>query len=62
MTLDADLVAHIDRAVAVYGAGTPIAPAELAAALAPLGLRADADYADFVARWGGCLVSVPVHA
>lgn len=62
MTLDADLVARIDRAVAAYGAGTPIPPAELTAALAPLGIEADADYADFVARWGGCFVGVPVHA
>lgn len=62
VTLDADLVARIDRADAVYGAGTPTPPAVLPAALAPLGLRADADHADFVARWVGCFVGVPVHA
>ena len=62
MALGADLVARIERAVGVYGAGRPIPAAELRDRLRDLDLVPDDDYAEFVGRWGGCFVGVSVHA
>ncbi|WFR73852.1 SMI1/KNR4 family protein [Prescottella defluvii] len=62
MTLGAELVARIERAVAIYGPGQPIPSDELRDRLGDAGLVPDEDYAEFVGRWGGCFVGVPVHA
>ncbi|PTR30687.1 hypothetical protein C8K36_102540 [Rhodococcus sp. OK519] len=62
MALGAELVARIERAVATYGSGRPIPSDELRSGLGALGLAPDVDYEEFVGRWGGCFVGVPVHA
>lgn len=62
MALGAELVARIDRAVGMYGPGQPIPSRELRDRLAAVGVVPDEDYEEFVGRWGGCFVGVPVHA
>ncbi|CAM2771264.1 SMI1/KNR4 family protein [Prescottella defluvii] len=62
MSLGAELVARIEVAVAAYGSGRPVPSAELREGLTVLGLVPDPDYEEFVGRWGGCFVGVPVHA
>jgi hypothetical protein len=62
MTLGADLVGRIERALETYGAGRPIPAGELRDRLRALALVPDEDYEEFVGRWGGCFVGVPVHA
>lgn len=62
MALAPELVARIERAVATYGAGRAIPVTELRDRLRVLDLEPDADYADFVSRWGGCYVGVSIHA
>ncbi len=59
--LPADLIPRIERAVSRYGAGEPVPAAEVRARLAEIGAPADAGYVDFLSRWGGCFVGVPVH-
>ncbi|MFC9517476.1 SMI1/KNR4 family protein [Nocardiaceae bacterium NPDC056970] len=61
MALGAELVARIERAVDTYGPGRPISAGELRDGLSVLGVHPDADYEEFVGRWGGCFVGVPVH-
>ncbi len=61
MALTPDLIARIEHAVQVYGAGRPIPADELRDGLLPLDLVPDEDYAEFVGRWGGCFVGVEVH-
>jgi hypothetical protein len=56
------LIARIERAVGVYGPGRAIPAAELHSRLRTIDLVPDDDYAEFVGRWGGCFVGVPVHA
>lgn len=62
MTLGDDLVERIERAVALYGSGTPTTAAEMESRLAPLGVVVPDDLVEFVGRWGGCYVGVSVHA
>ncbi|WP_433606658.1 SMI1/KNR4 family protein [Prescottella agglutinans] len=62
MALGAELVARIERAVRMYGPGQPIPSGELRDRLATVGLVPDGEYEEFVGRWGGCFVGVPVHA
>lgn len=62
MALGPGLVARIERAVRVYGAGRAIPATELRDRLRAIDLVPDASYEEFVGRWGGCFVGVPVHA
>ncbi|MEB4613449.1 SMI1/KNR4 family protein [Leucobacter sp. M11] len=62
MALGDALLARIERTVACYGPGRPIPAAELRAGLHELDLVPDPDFTEFVGRWGGCFVGVPVHA
>jgi hypothetical protein len=62
VALTPELIARIERAVGTYGSGRAIPAGELRDGLRELDLEPDADYADFVGRWGGCFVGVSVHA
>ncbi|CAM5732708.1 SMI1/KNR4 family protein [Streptomyces microflavus] len=55
------LLDRLERTVRRYGAGTPTDRAELASAISPLGVGLDPDYAEFVERFGGCYVGIPVY-
>ena len=61
MALSTDLVARLDRAARFYGRGAPTPVAELHQACAELGVPVPPDYAEFVARYGGCYVGVSVY-
>jgi hypothetical protein len=50
MTLGADLVGRIERALETYGAGRPIPAGELRDRLRALALVPDEDYEEFVGR------------
>lgn len=62
MALSDELVARIEKAVAKYGAGLPVSAPEVLERSSAISVVIDADYRDFVGRWGGCYVGVPVHA
>ncbi|MDQ0693559.1 SMI1/KNR4 family protein [Streptomyces sp. W4I9-2] len=61
MPFQSALLDRLERAVRRYGAGTPTDRVELASAISPLGVGLDPDYAEFVERFGGCYVGVPVY-
>ncbi|MEV6437492.1 SMI1/KNR4 family protein [Streptomyces anulatus] len=61
MPFPSALLDRLERAVRRYGAGTPTDRVELASALSPLGVGLDPDYTEFVERFGGCYVGVPVY-
>lgn len=61
MPFPSALLDRLERAVRRYGAGTPTDRVELASAISPLGVGLDQDYAEFVERFGGCYVGVPVY-
>lgn len=61
MPLPDELVARIERSLTLYGAGRPLPAAEIRERLSAIGLLPDEDYVEFVSRWGGCFVGVPVH-
>ncbi|MFH9749706.1 SMI1/KNR4 family protein [Streptomyces anulatus] len=61
MPFPSALLDRLERAVRRYGAGTPTDRVELASAISPLGVGLDPDYAEFVERFGGCYVGVPVY-
>lgn len=46
----------------MYGAGRAIPAEEACARIAAIGIVPDPDYVEFIGRWGGCFVGVPVHA
>ncbi|RGC69268.1 hypothetical protein C5N14_08345 [Micromonospora sp. MW-13] len=59
--LSGELVERLEKAVGRYGAGIPSPPAETVAALATVGVLPTPDYVEFVARFGGCYVGMPVY-
>ena len=61
MALPPDLLARLDAAVALYGAGEPATRAQLEEAVRGLGVELDPGYVELVGRHGGCFVGVPVH-
>lgn len=61
MALPPDLLARLDAAVALYGAGEPATRAQLEEAVRGLGVALDPGYVELVGRHGGCFVGVPVH-
>ncbi|MFF2622429.1 SMI1/KNR4 family protein [Oerskovia jenensis] len=61
MALTPSLLARLDAAVALYGAGEPSTRAELDDAVRGLDVVLDADWVEVVGRHGGCFVGVPVH-
>ncbi|MFE4464095.1 SMI1/KNR4 family protein [Oerskovia sp. NPDC056781] len=61
MVLTPDLLARIDAAVTLYGAGTPSTCDEIEEAVRGLDVVLDPGYVEVVGRHGGCFVGVPVH-
>lgn len=61
MALTPDLLARLDAAVALYGAGEPSTRDEIEEAVGGLGVVLDPAYVEVVGRHGGCFVGVPVH-
>ena len=61
VTLPVEVVARLDAAVALYGGGRPSSPPEVEEAVRGLEVRLDPDYTDFLGRYGGCFVGVPVY-
>ena len=45
-----------------YGSGRPIPEDEARTVFADTGIVPDADYLEFVGRWGGCFAGIAVHA
>ncbi|MBD7949463.1 MULTISPECIES: SMI1/KNR4 family protein [Oerskovia] len=61
MVLTPDLLARLDAAVALYGAGEPSTCDEIEEAVSGLDVVLDPGYVEVVGRHGGCFVGVPVH-
>ncbi|GAA3214634.1 SMI1/KNR4 family protein [Oerskovia jenensis] len=61
MVLTPDLLARLDAAVALYGAGEPSTRDEIEEAVSGLDVVLDPGYVEVVGRHGGCFVGVPVH-
>lgn len=62
MPLSAELIDRIDRMRSSYGSGRPIPEDEARTVFADTGIVPDADYLEFIGRWGGCFAGIAVHA